>query len=370
MSETFSLSEYMNVSIEKLVKNAIKASLKNPRESAFLLSYSIKAKAAAAKRKHHENGKINIPPFLIASISTTCNLFCKGCYARANKSCTDKISDNQLSTKRWNEIFEEAAQLGVSFILLAGGEPFMRKDVIETAAGYKSIIFPVFTNGTMFDQGYFELFNNNRNLLPILSIEGDQTQTDTRRGKGTYDKLIDNMECLNSKGIFYGASVTVTTQNLDMVTNVDFVDDLYNKGCKLIFYVEYVPVTNATADLAPEQKDRDLLDKKLNILRNKLNDMIFLAFPGDEKGTEGCLAAGRGFFHINANGGAEPCPFSPFSDINLGGSSLLQALKSPLFMKIRQDGRLLGEHKGGCLLFENEAYIASLAEQLNTAPNP
>lgn len=363
MSEAFNLSEYMNVSIEKLVKNALKASLKNPRESTFLLSYSIKAKGAAAKRKQqHENEKIHIPPFLIASIATTCNLFCKGCYARANKSCTDKISDNQLSAKRWNEIFEEAAQLGVSFILLAGGEPFMRKDVIETAAGYKSIIFPVFTNGTMFDQGYFELFNNNRNLLPILSLEGDQTLTDTRRGSGTYDTLMNNMEYLNNKGIFYGASVTVTTQNLDMVTNMDFVNNLYNKGCKLIFYVEYVPVTKATEYLAPEQKDRELLDEKLQILRNELNDMIFLAFPGDEKGTGGCLAAGRGFFHINANGGAEPCPFSPFSDINLGSNSLLQALQSPLFMKIRQDGKLQGEHKGGCLLFENEAYVSSLVE--------
>jgi MoaA/NifB/PqqE/SkfB family radical SAM enzyme len=85
-----------------------------------------------------------------------------------------------------------------------------------------------------------------------------------------------------------------------------------------------------------------------------------VSFPGDEKASGGCLAAGRGFFHINANGGAEPCPFSPYSDTNIRNISLLQALDSPLFQKIQSDDILIGEHQGGCVLFEQEEAVKKL----------
>ena len=360
MTETFNLSEYMNEAVERIVNDAIKASLKNPRETAFLLRYLLTSKKAKAKRKKYEDSGEHIPPFLIASISTTCNLFCKGCYARENKACGENLVQDQLSCERWDEIFKEAKELGISFILLAGGEPFMRREVIEKAANAKNIIFPIFTNGTLFDESYIDLFNEHRNLVPILSIEGDELQTDQRRGAGTYNTLINVMDDLTGKGIFYGASITVTTDNIDTVTSSSFIEKLYNRGCKIIFYVEYVPVTTSTEHLAPTEKERDILEKEILGLREKHVDMLFISFPGDEKASGGCLAAGRGFFHINANGGAEPCPFSPYSDTNLKECSLLEASKSPLFMRLNQDGMLLGEHSGGCLLFEKEAEVRAL----------
>jgi len=360
MAEDFNLSEYMNETVERIVNNALKASLQNPRETAFLLRYLLASKKAKAKRKKYQHIGEHIPPFLIGSISSTCNLFCKGCYARENNVCGENIRENQLSCGRWDEIFKEAKDIGVSFILLAGGEPFMRRDVIEKAANTKNIIFPIFTNGTMFDELYIDLFNENRNLVPILSIEGDEAQTDQRRGDGTYKTLVNVMENLENKGILYGVSITVTTENIKTVISDDFVKMLSTRGCKILFYVEYVPVTSETKYLAPTDFERDLLSVNLSNQREEYNNMIFLSFPGDEKATGGCLAAGRGFFHINTNGGAEPCPFSPYSDTNLKDCSLLEALQSPLFKRLNKDGMLLGEHSGGCLLFEKEAEVREL----------
>lgn len=356
----FNLSEYMNDSIERMVNDVMRAALKNPRETTFLLKYLSVSKKAKAKRKKYEDLGEHIPPFLIGSISTTCNLFCKGCYSRANNTCGKELLESQLSLERWGEIFKEAKELGISFVLLAGGEPLMRRDVLEKAAEEKNIIFPVFTNGTMFDKPYYDLFNHNRNIIPILSIEGDEVQTDQRRGSGTYEMLINVMDNLMNKGIFYGTSITVTTENIATVTDTSFIEMLYNRGCKILFYVEYVPVTNETKHLAPSEKERDLLSDKLIALREKYEDILFVSFPGDEKVTGGCLAAGRGFFHINANGGAEPCPFSPYSDISLKDHSLFEALKSPLFKRLNQDGILIGEHNGGCLLFEKETLVKEL----------
>jgi len=89
--------------------------------------------------------------------------------------------------------------------------------------------------------------------------------------------------------------------------------------------------------------------------------MIVISFPGDEKESGGCLAAGRGFFHINARGDAEPCPFSPYSDTNLRGTSLRDALQSPFFSRLREEGALGLEHTGGCALFDQADYVKRLA---------
>lgn len=352
------LQEYLSRAIEHLIWDAGKAFLANPREGAFLLQYRLAAKAAEKRRREHEAVGEHIPPFLIASIASNCNLFCKGCYARANHSCGE--NREELSAARWGEIFDEARELGVAFILLAGGEPLMRRDVMEKAAEYPQIVFPVFTNGTMLRSAYLPLFDSHRNLLPVLSIEGNEKETDARRGAGVYRMLLSTMEELNGRGIFYGASVTVTSQNLTAVTAPEFVGNLWEKGCRLILFVEYVPVDSATQELALGERERAVLEERQDRLREQFETMIFLSFPGDEKHTEGCLAAGRGFFHIGADGSAEPCPFSPYSDTSMKNSDLIHALRSPFFQKLRNEGMLLEEHTGGCVLFQKQAEVAGL----------
>ena len=73
------------------------------------------------------------------------------------------------------------------------------------------------------DERYFDLFDKCRNLVPIMSIEGEQDVTDARRGKGIYDRLIRNMNELKRRGLIFGASVTVTTQNIRNVTSESFL---------------------------------------------------------------------------------------------------------------------------------------------------
>ena len=360
MNQNFNLEEYLSGGVERLVKDAIKGTFKNPRESMFLAGYAINATKAAKLRHVYEQKGEHIPPFLIASITSVCNLQCAGCYARANNNCLDREDSGSLSAEEWGNIFKEAGELGISFILLAGGEPLVRKDIIQQAAIYKEIIFPVFTNGTIIDEEYLELIDRHRNLIPVLSMEGEEITTDSRRGKGVYQKVTHTMTAMKKRGILFGTSITVTKENIIEVTEADFLDKLYQKGCRLIFYVEYVPVSDNTEIMALEQYDRVFLDDRLNNLRECFQDMIYISFPGDEEAAGGCLAAGRGFFHINARGGAEPCPFSPYSDCNVNEVGLREALKSPLFKKLKDNHSLLTEHTGGCALFEQKDFVESL----------
>lgn len=360
MNDNFDIQDYMTKGVERVVRDAVKATLKNPRESAFMLKFGSASKKASAKRKMLERQGEHIPPFLIASITSSCNLHCAGCYSRCNNATVDSAPADQLTGEDWHKIFSEAEDLGISFILLAGGEPMLRRDVIAQAAKRKNILFPIFTNGTYLDDEYMTLLDKCRNLLPVLSIEGNKLTTDTRRGEGIYDKLTDNMNKLCEKGIVFGASVTVTAKNIYEVTSDEFLDTLSKRGCKAVIYVEYVPVNDKTATLAPTGKEREYMSDMLSRLREERPDIVFISFPGDEKSSGGCVAAGRGFFHINSHGGAEPCPFSPYSDINVADTSLREAVNSTLFNALRSGDILLDDHEGGCVLYEKRSLVEAL----------
>lgn len=358
--DSFQVTEYLSKGIGNLVKNILRATLKNPKESAFMLEYSFSAKEAAKRRAEFEEKGEHIPPFLIASITSSCNLHCAGCYARHNQSCCDTEPVMQLTDEEWLKIFREAKDLGIGFILLAGGEPMLRKDVIQAAGNVPEILFPIFTNGTMIDAAYMDLFERCRNLVPVFSIEGHKDKTDIRRGDGVYQKLVEGMEKMRTNHLIFGASVTVTKENVREVLDDAFVEDLKERGCKVVFYVEYVPVSETTAELAPADAERMYIDEQLKKLRENYPEMIFLSFPGDEKNLGGCLAAGRGFFHINSHGGAEPCPFSPYSDTNVRDTSLREALESQLFRTLQSEEILLSEHSGGCALFEQQDKVEAI----------
>ena len=354
------IQSYMTRGVTKVVLNSLRVTAKNKNEAEFMRRFARASTVASRKRANSEKQGEHIPAFLIASITSRCNLHCAGCYSRANHVCGDEEAFELLSAGEWDRIFSEAEEIGISFILLAGGEPLMRPDVLEKASTHEGILFPVFTNGTCINDSYMNLFDRKRNLLPVISIEGDREITDRRRGEGVFEKINSAMEKIKSRGIVFGASVTVTKGNMKEVYSDAFVSYLSDMGCKAIIFVEYVPVDGETDDAAPGESEREWMQKRIRTLRRRQRDMVYISFPGDEKSSGGCVAAGRGFFHINAGGGAEPCPFSPYSDCNVRDTSIREALRFPLFYALNSKGLLLDDHAGGCTLFANKEKVEEI----------
>ena len=365
-TEHFDLQKHIEQGVEAIVADTLKATLKNPRESAFMAKFAVASRKASRTRMKLETEGLHVPGFLIASITSSCNLHCAGCYSRCSNATNDAPPVDQLSSEEWLRIFREAEELGVSFILLAGGEPMIRRDIVEAAGKMRNIIFPVFTNGTFIDQRYFQLLDECRNLIPVLSIEGGQEITDARRGSGIYKLVTENMDRFQEKGLIFGASITVTTENVREVSSPAFLDTLMDRGCKLVIFVEFVPVTEEARHLAPGEPERAYMAKAMETLRQTYNEAVLLSFPGDELAMGGCMAAGREFFHINSHGGAEPCPFSPYSDVNIRDTSLREAIASPLFQRLQAEGVLSGEHAGGCVLYEKRDQVEKI---LNDSAN-
>lgn len=360
MKNNIELQEYLARGVEGIVADSLRAVIKDPKETAFMMKFAAASKKASKRRMELEKNGEHIPSFLIASITGSCNLNCAGCYSRCSAATVDTEPVDQLTAEEWSRIFAQAQELGISYAILAGGEPLLRRDVIEAAGSMPDIIFPVFTNGTFINDRYFELFDRCRNLIPVMSIEGDRERTDNRRGKGIYDRLIANMDEFSRRHLMFGASVTVTTENIQSVLSEEFIDVLAKRGCRLIIYVEYVPMSEGTEKLAPTDTEREYLTGRIAKLRESYDGAMFLSFPGDEKESGGCFAAGRAFFHINSHGGAEPCPFSPFSDINVRDTSLREAVNSRLFRELRSGDILTAEHDGGCVLYEKRSLVEAL----------
>ncbi len=350
------LGGFLDRGIRELGKDALRMVARRPALILGMKRLADGLAAAEAKRNRAKGSGLDVPPFMIASITKICNLGCAGCYDAANSAsrCTE-----DLPAVTWGRVFAEAAGLGVAFMLLAGGEPLERQDVLDEAARRSGIVFPVFTNGLLIDGKAARFFARNRNMIPIVSLEGGRQATDARRGPGVFDKVMEAMELLSREGVFFGTSLTMTRANIEEAASQGFIGMLRSKGVGAFIYVEYVPVDGKGEDLAFGKEERKTLASALDGLREGVGG-IHISFPGDEEAMGGCLAAGRGFVHINHSGGLEPCPFSPVSDVSLKDMSLKEALGSPFLKRLRESGLMGMEHLGGCSLWNGRERVREL----------
>jgi len=358
IKENISLDRYLNREIRILFKDALKTLFKEPGLTKFFLQTYRWQKKAASLRLDWEKSGVHVPPFMIFSITERCNLSCKGCYAQAfNRKAADEISPEKLS-----DIIEQAHQLGTSIILIAGGEPLVRKEIINITGNYPDIIFPVFTNGLLIDEEIISVLEKQKNFIPIFSIEGNQTETNSRRGEGVYEHVKKIINKIGKKNIFWGLSLTLEKNNFDLITGEGFVKELLSLGCKIFFYISYVPVKYNTEDMCLTGEQERKISTIMNDFKARF-PALFIAFPGGEEEMGGCLASGRGFVHISAEGSLEPCPFAPYSDTSLKNLTLKDALKSEFLRKIRENHQNLKETNGGCALWENRQWVASLLDK-------
>ncbi len=302
----------------------------------------------------NQNENLIVPPILILSVTNSCNLKCAGCYA-CNQ---DRNINEELSIEEISRIVDEAIGLGVSIILIAGGEPLLKKGILDIPKAHHETLFVMFTNGLLVDGNTINAIKRTKNLIPVLSIEGDRKTTDLRRGEGMFDSIIKLMGEFGANSTMFGSSITLTSKNFDSVINSGYLDGLESAGCAVSFLIEYVPQDEDNdLVLTPSQKDELAATSKA---MSDNHNMLVVALPGDEERYGGCLAAGRGFLHISSEGSLEACPFAPFSDTNVKDKPLKEALKSKLIAEIRKNHHELTEAKGGCALNENHDWVKSL----------
>jgi MoaA/NifB/PqqE/SkfB family radical SAM enzyme len=206
-------SNHLNNSLKIFFKDALRITVRNPLQAYhFFRTIRWQQKATRIRSNWKQQG-IHVPPIIIFSITDKCNLHCKGCYAQA----IHKPPETELSTEELGNIIGEAKELGSSFFVLAGGEPFVRSEILEITKQFPEILFLVFTNGMLIDDEMIKKLKKQKNVVPVISLEGYEEDTDQRRGTGVYKHLQGIIQKIKNKGIFWAVSLTITKSNFDTV---------------------------------------------------------------------------------------------------------------------------------------------------------
>jgi hypothetical protein len=174
---------------------------------------------------------------------------------------------------------------------------------------------------------------------------------------------MEAMDRLREARVLFGSSATVTRHNVDMVSSEEWVDHLLKKGIIAQMYFLYLPV-NGQGDIrlmvTPEQRNR-LRKQVIQFRRTK--PMFILDFWNDGPHVRGCIAGGRRYFHINANGDVEPCVYTHIAMNNIKDVSLAEALNSPLFRAIRKSQPHNENQLRPCMIIDNPHIYREIIEK-------
>jgi len=342
--------------VKRLFRDALRLTLNDLSQAYFSLQTIRWQNKAGRLRLNWQAAGVQVPPAMMMSITDRCNLRCQGCFAQGHQS----LPRAEMDEDKVRSIFAEAKELGISIILLIGGEPLIRKEILNMTWDFPEIIFPLFSNGLFINEELLGKFKEQKNVVPVMSLEGYQEETDGRRGKGVYRHLQGLICQMKKENIFWGLSFMLTRPNFNTVTDVQFIKGLVDAGCRLFFFVEFTSMNGGTESWILTKEQRSKVLSVMNFLESQFPG-LFIAFPGGEERFGGCLSAGRGFVHISPDGDVEPCPFVPYSAGNLRDLSLKEALQSSFLRDLRQNhSEQVGERQGGCVLRENSEWARRL----------
>lgn len=278
------------------------------------------------EKKRAEHG-CNIPWAILLDPTSACNLHCTGCWAA---EYGHKLN---LSYEDIDSIIRQGKELGCYIYIYTGGEPLVRKaDLIKLCEAHNDCAFLCFTNSTLIDEAFCRDMLRVGNFVPAISLEGFEEANDSRRGEGVYQKVMHAMELLKSHGLPFGLSVCYTSRNYADVTSEKFFDQVIDMGALFAWFFHYMPTgKDAVPELMPSPEQRVAVYDHIQAFR-KTKPLFTMDFQNDAKYVGGCIAGGRRYLHINAAGDVDPCVFIHYSNVNIHDVTLLEALKSPIFM--------------------------------------
>jgi MoaA/NifB/PqqE/SkfB family radical SAM enzyme len=321
------------------------------------VNFFINANLIGWKKQEELRNKYNcnIPWAILLDPTSACNLHCTGCWAA---EYGNKLN---LSFDEIDDIIRQGKDMGVYMYIYTGGEPLVRKaDIIKLCEKHNDCIFLCFTNGTLIDEAFANEMLRVKNFVPAISLEGFEKATDSRRGEGVFKKVLNAMELLKTKKLLFGISSCYTSVNYDSITSEAYYDMMINSGAYFVWYFHYMPVGNdASPELMPTPEQRYTVYKRIRDYRTR-KPLFAMDFQNDAEFVEGCIAGGRRYLHINANGDVDPCVFVHYSDSNIREKTLLESLRSPLFQAYH-DGQPFNENMmQPCPMLENPEKLRAM----------
>ena len=305
----------------------------------------------------------NVPWIILFDPTSACNKHCVGCWA------ADYGNRLNLTYDEMDSLVSQAEDLGTHLFMLTGGEPLVRKeDVLKLAEKHNTSLFNIFTNASLVDDAFCERVQKLGNIVFSVSLESyEPSVNDGRRGDGSFQEVMDAFDRMHKHGLLYGTSTCYTRANTERVSSDEFFKLLIDRGCRFAWYFHYMPVgEGANADLMPTIEQREYMFNRIRWVRSVGDEgypIFAMDFQNDGEYVGGCIAGGRRYLHINANGDVDPCVFIHYSNANIRSCTLLEALQSPIFMAYH-DGQPFNEnHLRPCPMLENPDMLREIVKK-------
>ena len=312
----------------------------------FILNASLQGSARQDEVSAREN--CNVPWAILLDPTSACNMHCTGCWA------AEYGNRLNLTFEELDSIVTQGKELGTYMYIFTGGEPLVRKkDVIALCEKHSDCEFLSFTNGTLIDEEFCREMLRVKNFVPAFSLEGFESANDSRRGEGAYQKVQKAMKLLKDHKLPFGISACYTSANYADISSEAFFDSIIDAGALFVWFFHYMPVgSGAAPQLLPTPEQRTEVYNRIRAFR-KTKPIFSMDFQNDAEYVGGCIAGGRRYLHINARGDVEPCVFIHYSNVNIRNCTLLEALKSPLFMAYHDGQPFNGNMLRPCPMLEN-----------------
>ena len=322
----------------------------------FIVNASLNGSAIQHEVSEKEN--CNVPWAILLDPTSACNLHCTGCWAA---EYGNKLN---LSMETIDSIVKQGKKLGTYMYIYTGGEPLVRKkDLIKICEMHPDCEFLSFTNGTLIDEDFCQEMLRVKNFVPAISLEGFEDANDGRRGDGVFRKVSHAMELLKSHNLPFGISACYTSKNYQDLSSEKFFDFMIDSGALFVWFFHYMPVGSGAAPellLRPEQREE--MYHNIRAMRQK-KPIFMMDFQNDGEYVGGCIAGGRRYLHINAKGDVEPCVFIHYSNVNIHDTSLLDALRSPLFQAYHDNQPFNDNMLRPCPMLENPEILRRLVAE-------
>lgn len=324
----------------------------------FLFNASLKG--SAIQEDSMKKYGCNIPWAILLDPTSACNLHCTGCWA------AEYGNRLNLSVETIDSIIRQGKELGTYMYIYTGGEPLVRKkDLIKICEMHPDCEFLSFTNATLIDEEFCQEMLRVKNFVPAISLEGFEEANDSRRGQGIYQKVKQAMELLKAHSLPFGISTCYTSRNYADITSEEFFDYMIDSGALFVWFFHYMPVGNSAAtELLPTPEQRETVYHRIREFRNS-KAIFSMDFQNDAEYVGGCIAGGRRYLHINAKGDVEPCVFIHYSNVNIHEVSLLDALRSPIFMAYHDNQPFNDNMLRPCPMLENPERLRAMVKATN-----
>ena len=198
---------------------------------------------------HTKGASLGLPVSGTFELTPRCNLSCKMCYVRLDET-EMRSRGRELTADEWLTVAKDAADEGMLFLLLTGGEPMMRRDFTEILAGAKKLglLVSVNSNGTMLSGDILRFFEKEPPFRVNVTLYGASEETYVRLcGKPMFGKVLENIRRLKALGVGVKINVSVTPYNKDDIKRIYEISEELE-----------VPVQMATYMFPPIRRDEHM----------------------------------------------------------------------------------------------------------------